>query len=671
VQVQRQYREDLTGRVRVLTVLVAVALVIVGGGFWFVQLVQGSHYRELAENNRLRRMAVRAPRGLIYDHEGRLMVENAPSYDLLLDRSRTRDLEASLEFASRVLGRPVEELRKNLEAGQGQPASHPVPIGRSLTLPQVARFSAVALERPEFEIDVRHLRLYRHGPQVAHLIGYLGEVSEADLERAQAEAAAAEGDDAESRYRMGDLIGKKGIELTYDDLLRGERGERAVVVDSRGNLIQEYGRIDSDPGEPLRLTLDLPLQQAAERVMRDKVGAVVALDPRDGAVRAMVSSPSYDPNLFARGIRAAEWKELLEHENDPLQNRAIQNQHSPGSVFKIVMAAAGLSEGLITPSTTVHCSGGTVIYGRLFKCWKAGGHGTVSLNRAIAQSCNVYFYHLGRELGIERIAKWSRAFGLGEKSGIELDGEIPGLVPDPEWSLRTRKHQWFPGETISVSIGQGAISVTPIQIARAVAAIANGGTLVTPHLVEGATAATERVPVDDRVLELVRQGMASVMQPGGTAYYRSHIPGFDYAGKTGTVQVVGGRTGDSNDLPWKLRNHAWFVSFGPVEEPRLVVVVLNEHGGSGSSGAAPIAKELYEEFFEVGDRAPDAVPSGRPAGRVASAPARPAQAAARGAGGHRLGRHRLSRHVRLRLRQVDGMTGVAGTSRIGRTRPSP
>jgi len=628
VQVQRQYREDLTGRVRVLTVLVAVGLLIVGGGLWFVQLVQGSHYRELAENNRLRRMAIRAPRGLIYDHEGRLMVENAPSYDLLLDRSRTPDLAASLGYAARVLGRPVGELYKSLEATRGQPEYQPVPVARSLTLPQVARFSAAALEHPEFEIDVRHLRLYRNGPQVAHLIGYLGEVSKGDLERARAEVAGRADDDdgagadgAEPRYRMGDLIGKKGIELTYDDMLRGRNGERAVVVDNRGNLIQEYGRVDSDPGEPLRLTLDLPLQQAAERVMRDKVGAVVALDPRDGAVRAMVSSPSYDPNLFARGIRAAEWRELLEHENDPLQNRAIQNQHSPGSVFKIVMATAGLSEGVITPSTSVHCSGGAVIYGRHFKCWKAGGHGTVSLNRAIAQSCNVYFYHLGRELGIERIAKWSRALGLGERSGIELDGEIPGLVPDPEWSLRTRKHQWFPGETISVSIGQGAISVTPIQIARAVAAIANGGTLVTPHLVEGAPAPTDRVPVDDRVLGLVRQGMASVMQPGGTAYWRSHIPGFDYAGKTGTVQVVGGRTGDSDDLPWKLRNHAWFASFGPVEDPRLVVVVLNEHGGSGSSGAAPIAKELYEEFFRVGDRAPDAARPGRPAGQVARASA--------------------------------------------------
>jgi penicillin-binding protein 2 len=406
------------------------------------------------------------------------------------------------------------------------------------------------------------------------------------------------------RYRLGDLIGKKGVEQTYDSALRGGNGERAVVVDSRGMLVREYGRREADPGEPLRLTIDLDLQQAAERAMRGQVGAVVALDPRNGAIRAMVSNPSYDPNVFARGIRPAQWRELLEDEHDPLQNRAIQNAHPPGSVFKIFMAAAGLQEGVITPASRVHCSGGTTIYGRRFKCWRAGGHGSVDLRRALAQSCNVYFYLLGKELGIERIARYSKAFGLGERTGIELSGEVTGLVPSPEWSQRRRGHQWFPGETISVAIGQGLLNVTPIQVAASTAAIANGGRLVVPHLVEGRgdDDGRGRVPVDPRHLEVVREGMHGVMSPGGTAYWRAHIEGIESAGKTGTAQVAGGLESDNEDRPWRLRNHGWFTSFAPLDSPELVVVVLAEHGGGGSVAAAPVAKEVYMEYFDILER---------------------------------------------------------------------
>ncbi len=602
MEVQRQSRDELGTRVRALSVVVAAALLAVAGGFWYVQLVRGAHYAELAENNRLRRLTVRAPRGLIYDHEGHLLVENTPSYNLLIDRSRTPDLAASLGFASHLLGRPAAELRENLVKSAGQPDYQPVPLARNLTLSEVARFSSEALEHPEFEIDVGHLRLYRYGSQMAHVLGYLGEVSERDLERAR------DGDGP--HYRLGDLIGKKGIELTYDGDLRGANGERAVVVDSRGKLVREYGREEAHPGRKLVLTLDLGLQQAAERLLRDKVGAIIALDPRTGAIRAMASSPAYDPNMFSHGIKAAEWQELLANQNDPLQNRAIQNAFSPGSVFKIIMASGGLQSGVITTDTHFFCSGSTVIYGRRFKCWKPGGHGSMDVRNAIKHSCNVFFYHLGQEMGIERIAHFARAFGLGHLTGIELVGEKTGLVPDPQWSQRVRHHPWYPGETISVAIGQGALTVTPIQIARATAAIANGGRLVVPHLIEGEKEArVPRVPVDPSILEVVREGMHGVMSPGGTAYWRAHIPGLEYAGKTGTVQVAGGLEEDNDDRPWKLRNHAWFASFAPFGDPQLVVVVFNEHGGSGSSGASPIAKELYEEYFHLqedrpgGDRA--------------------------------------------------------------------
>ncbi|HEX2163838.1 MAG TPA: penicillin-binding protein 2 [Thermoanaerobaculia bacterium] len=620
MEVQRQFREELTLRVRLLFVLVAVGLIVIGGGLWYLQLVRGSHYAELAENNRVRRLTIRAPRGLILDHEGRPLVENTPSYNLMIDRSRAEDVVTSLAFAARVLERPPAELAANLAKSRQQPDYQPVPLARNLTLSEVARFSALALERPEFEIDVGHLRLYRHGPQMAHVIGYLGEVTEADMERARS---------GEASYLLGDLIGKKGVEQTYDGALRGANGERAVVVDSRGKLIREYGRREADPGEPLRLTLDLDLQQAAERAMRGQVGAVVALDPRNGAVRAMVSTPSYDPNLFARGIGPDAWRELIENDLDPLQNRAIQNAHPPGSVFKIFMAAAGLQEGVITPASRVSCGGGTVIYGRRFKCWRPGGHGSVDLRKALAQSCNVYFYHLGRELGIDRIAKYSKMFGLGSPTGIELANEVAGLVPSPEWSQEVRGHQWFPGETISVAIGQGLVNTTPIQIAAGTAAIANGGRLVVPHLVEGSVdpAELERVPIDPEHLQVVREGMHGVMSPGGTAWYRAHIEGIEYAGKTGTAQVVGGLTSDNEDRPWRFRNHGWFTSFAPFENPELVVVVFVEHGGGGSAAASPVAKEVYMEYFEILERRKA---EERAAAQVAQAPPAPAEAEAGG-----------------------------------------
>ncbi len=596
MEIERQYRDALNLRIRVLSIAVSVLMAVVAGGFWYVQIVRGVHYAELSENNRLRRLTIRAPRGVIYDRDGEPLVENTPSYNLLIDRSRSTDVESSLEFAAAVLGRSVADMGANLERARRQPDFQPVPVARDLTLAEVARLSAAALEHPEFEIDVGHLRLYRHGAQTAHVLGYLGEISEEEL---TANAAGNVDGDDRPRYRAGDLIGKKGVERIYDPALRGDDGERSVVVDSRGRLIQEFTRHESVPGTPIHLTLDLDLQQEAERLMRDKVGAVIALDARDGAVLAMVSSPAYDPNVFTRGIRPAEWQALLEDDNDPLQNRGIQNAHSPGSVFKVVMATAGLSEGVITPQTRVHCGGAVVFYGKRFRCWRPGGHGSVDVHKAIAQSCNVYFYTLGKALGIERISKWSRILGLGRPTGIELGGERSGVVPDEQWSARVRNHPWYPGETISVAIGQGAFNVTPIQMARAIAAIANGGRLVTPHLVRvRQPPPVEDLGIEPEVLATVRRAMGGVLEPGGTAHWSGRVDGLQYGGKTGTVQVVAGLIGvRPENQAWEQRNHAWFGSFAPLDDPQIVIVVFNEHGGAGSSGAAPIAAELYRFWF--------------------------------------------------------------------------
>lgn len=592
MQVVREHRDDLVSRVRVLTAIVSGLLVAIATGFWFVQLVQGDYYRELAENNRLRKLPIKAPRGLIFDRKGRLLVENVPSYNLMIDRSRAADLGRSLWFASGVMGRPVAELQQVLEGYRGVPVFKPVLLAENLTLSEVARIGVEGLEYPEFEVEVQHLRLYRHREQTAHILGYLGEATQAEI------------DESKGGYAPGDMIGKKGIEQTYDADLRGRDGERVVVVDSRGELLEEYKQVAAVPGKNLTLALDLDLQQEAARWFDgpEKVGAVVAMDPRNGEILALVSSPSYNPNIFARRLQKADWQALIADPNHPLQNRAIQNTYSPGSTFKIIMETAGLTEGIFGEHTTVGCAGAKSFYGRPFRCWRRGGHGTVNAHLALKLSCDVYFYTLGQKMGIEKIARYARMFGLGSPTGIDIEGEKRGLVPDPAWSLENRKQPWYPGETISVSIGQGPVLMTPVQMAEMTALVANGGYRVTPHLRKDAKLPPpEHVPIDADALRTVRGGMwAVVNEPGGTAYGSARLPGVEIAGKSGTVQVIAyAQRMRPEDLPFKYRDHAWFTSFAPAVNPELVVAVFAEHGGGGSRVAAPIAQALYAKYFGI------------------------------------------------------------------------
>ncbi|HJX28298.1 MAG TPA: penicillin-binding protein 2, partial [Thermoanaerobaculia bacterium] len=487
---------------------------------------------------------------------------------------------------------PPAELQGVLDRYKGIPQFTPVLLAENLTLSQVARFGVTGLEYPEFEVEVHHLRLYRHGAQTASVLGYLGEVTGDELER------------SEGLYKAGDLVGKKGIEQTYDAVLRGKDGERAVVVDSRGELLDEFRREPAIPGKTLNLTIDLELQQEAARWLDgpEKVGAIVALDPHNGEVLALVSSPSYNPNLFARRLQADDWKALIQDPYHPLQNRAIQNTYSPGSTFKIIMATAGLTEGVFNEHTRVFCGGAGVFYGRRFRCWKKGGHGSVDARGAMKNSCDIYFYTLGQKMGIEKIAQYSRTFGLGVLTGIDIKGEKKGLVPDSAWSQKVRKMKWYPGETISVSIGQGPVLMTPLQMATMTALVANGGYRVTPHLVRDAEVpAPVHVPLDANALKVVREGLwAVVNEPGGTAYWSARVPGAEMAGKTGTVQVIAqSQRTEAKALPFKYRDHAWFTSFAPLQDPKIVVAVFAEHGGSGSKMAAPIAQAIHAKYFKV------------------------------------------------------------------------
>ncbi len=579
-----QDRARFIFRVKRLNSLVQVVLLLVALSYWWAQIVDGQTYRELADNNRLRQLSLEAPRGLIYDRHNRQLVENVPSYSLLLDRSLSRDLEDSLGFAAEILAIDRGELARRLEEDRSG-AFQQVRLAEKLDLSQVSRFRVEQLEHPEFEIAAEHLRLNRHAHHTAHLMGYLGKVTKEDLERPG------------STFRRTDLLGREGIERHYEDHLRGERGEQLVVVDSRGRLIEELAPAAAHPGGDLRLTLDLELQQEAARLLADRLGAVVALNPHQGDVLALYSSPSFDPNAFVRGLSADEWGALARDPRKPLQNRALQPA-APGSIFKIVLALAGLDRGVIDPETRVYCRGFTRIYNHRRRCWRSSGHGWENLEGALRDSCDIYFYQLGQKLGIEAIAEYARMFGLGSPTGITLRGENGGLVPDPNWSERVRGTPWYPGETISVAIGQGPILTTPLQTAVMMAALVRGR-LVRPRLVldEPVRRGVE-LSFREEHLDWVREALRQVVNhPRGTGR-SARIAGVDVAGKTGTAQVIRQETWTKNeDLPPELRDHAWFASYAPANDPRLVIVVFVEHGGAGSKAAAPIARALYERYF--------------------------------------------------------------------------
>lgn len=583
----REQREGLLQRVPRLQIIFAVVLLIIATAYWRVQVVRGEYFHGLAENNRLRRVPIKAPRGLIYDREGRLLVDNVPSYNLLLDRSRSRDIDAATEFAGQVLDRDPSELASILEREVGKSQFDPVLLGENLSLAEVSQISVAELDFPEFLIDIEHLRLYRHGPLTAHVLGYLGEANQADLARDP------------THYRAGDLVGRKGVERVFDLHLRGSDGERELVVDSRGRTRDEHGRRPAAPGRNLQLTLDLELQQVAARYLEGHSGSAVALDPRSGEVLMLVSAPSYNPNLFTRRLNNDQWQSLISDPGHPLQNRAIQTAHAPGSTFKMILAVAGLNEKVVSPSDSVYCSGSIKIYNRRTRCHLQRGHGWVDLRTALKRSCDVYFYLLGQKLGINRIAQYARLFGLGRATGFDIPGEKSGLIPDTAWSLSKRKSPWYPGETISVAIGQGPILVTPMQLATSIGAFANKGHLVTPHVTAGKPPRlSDPIDIDPRALQFVREAMWAVVNEEQGTGYSIRLPNVEIAGKSGTVQVVRQKTWTRNeDLPEDQRDHAWFVAFAPMENPELVVVALVEHGGHGSHMAAPLVKMIYESYF--------------------------------------------------------------------------
>ncbi len=613
MQVYRDDQKALSTRITLATWSVVTVFVVLMASFWYVQVLQAEKYRNLSEANALRQLTLHASRGIIYDREGRILADNQPSHTLMLRRNELNVSARSdethrqrlVEFVAAVLGVSPEEVDARIQRGRSVPFVQPLAIAEGLTIAEVAAIEASRLSFPSLGVESTPRRNYAHGALAAHVLGYMGEATSENLK-------------ADQELRLGDLVGKRGIELVYEKELRGRDGHRFVVVDSHGRIKEEYpiSRRESVPGRNVQLTIDLELQQVAEQFFfeNELVGSCVVLDPRNGEILAMLSSPAYDPNVFSRRFSPETWRTIVSNPFKVELNRAIQGLYSPGSVFKIVMGLAGLETGAINATTMAHCQGSGTYYGRRFRCWKRGGHGPITLERAIQSSCDVYFYDLGARLGIDRIAEFSHLLTCGELTKVDLEGEKPGLVPSVEWAASAQNRKWYPSETISVSIGQGPLLVTPLQVANLTAAVANGGVVHQPHLLqqieeiddEGrphirrvASRELHRIDLSEEAFAPIRQALWSVVNsPGGTGGL-SRVPGLDVAGKTGTVQVISQEGWvKAEDLPFKYRDHAWFTSFAPRDDAELVVVVFVEHGGHGGSDAAPLAKKIYEKAFE-------------------------------------------------------------------------
>jgi penicillin-binding protein 2 len=590
-------RRNLSLRLTALQYVVAVAFAVLAIAFWVFQVAQHEKFREMAENNHLRRVPLPAPRGVLFDRHGAVLVENRNTFNIALVREQSGNIGETLRILAAATGVDEAKLVETVNRRRREPSYRPIVLIENATLPQVVAFRARKWELPGIIMQEVPARRYPSSDFGAHLFGYVSEVSEAELKRAEY-----------ADVQPGAMVGKAGIEQSYNKLLMGTDGDKLVVVNSRGREIDEGQTQDPVEGRRLQLTIDADIQRATEEGFRHfgYNGAAVILDPRSGEVLSFVSLPAYDPNQFAGGIDVANWQALTNNELKPLQNRALQGRYSPGSTFKIAVAAAAMEEGVVGPDFRVFCTGGGVFHGRYFQCHLKGGHGSVDMRHAIERSCNVYFYTIGNMLGVDRIHKWSTLLGLGERTGIDLPNEVKGLVPSTAWKKTTSEPKWYPGETISVSIGQGQVSVTPISLATMMMTVANGGTRYPLRVVKAvdegkgwqpipAPAPLSTVRMKQSTVDALHEGLWMVVNGAGTGP-RGRIEGRNVAGKTGTAQVISLEGAKVAKGKMDVRDHGWFVFFAPHDKPEIAGVIFAEHSEHGYLGA-PIAKFAMETYF--------------------------------------------------------------------------
>lgn len=594
--------------------LVAFLLIV----FWHLQVVRGRHYRNLAENNRRRNVPIAAPRGMLLDRNQGILVDNRPSFNVVLSPEHSDNVDRTIGRLSGLLQVSEAPIRERLPRRGGPPRD--IVVKADAPLADIAAVEARRLELgPETAIHVVPLRSYLYGPVAAHVLGHVGEIRSDQLNSPAYAGSAA-----------GDIVGQFGIEQRYNTALRGKDGLRVVIVNSRG---VEVG-VDADEskaptvGPAVVLSLDAEVQTALDAAFAGRPGAAVALDARTGEILAMTSLPAFDPNQFAAGIDPALLNRLRTDRGSPFLNRVIRGEYAPGSTFKIATAIAALEERVISPETRIHCSGVYVKYNNVHHCHELGPHGSVNLEQAIAASCNVYFYEIGVRLEIERIARYATRMGLGRPTGVDLPAESSGLVPSAEWKQRRLKQAWYPGDTVSIAIGQGYVTVTALQLAR-LAAVAGTGKLVTPHLVKKVGGKPVPVPAPEdlgfkpETLAVVRRGMRGVTVPGGTGW-RAGVPGIAVCGKTGTAQVVQ-KSRLAKDDSLENQPHGWFMGFAPAEDPQIALAVLVEHAGGGGKAAAPIAQQVFAKYFKIAltPTAAPAAPVPNPVAAATPVPAAP------------------------------------------------
>jgi len=595
------------GRLKAGAAFVALLAATLLAREFYLQVVQHEHYIQRAESNRISLVPTAPNRGLILDRNDQILAENYSAYTLEVIRVQTHDLEATLAEVGKLIEITPGQLRRFRRLLTESHEFETVPLKSKLSDEEVAILAANRYRLPGIEVKARLFRNYQAGPGMAHVVGFIGRINDRDLKRLRESGR-------EQNYKGSVHIGKTGLEQSYETLLHGRTGFDQMETDASGRAVRMLSRIPPVPGKDLRLHLDLGLQAVAEHAFGDFLGGLVALDPNTGGVLALVSRPGFDPNLFIDGVDPDTWKELNESAERPMVNRALRGIYPPGSTIKPFMALAGLELGVRKPTDSIADPGYFSLPNsrHQFRDWKRGGHGSVDLRKSIAQSCDIYYYRLAVDMGIDRMHDYLAKFGLGERSGIDLEGESPGLLPSRDWKQRRWKKAWYPGETVIAGIGQGYHLTTPLQLATATAMLANGGKRIEPRLVQAVrdplshvwqlqpTVARGQVAITPAHLAAVREGMMDVMRPGGTASAAAAGAPYTIAGKTGTAQVVGIKQGaryDESRVARQHRDHALFIAYAPAEDPKIAVAVMVENGGHGGSTAAPIARAVFDYYL--------------------------------------------------------------------------